>query len=63
MKISDLPTGQYSVTLLLQSGEKTRVRGKVVEKKNGKYLIARQSPKRSFGPGTQVLWHRKEATK
>ena len=55
MKISDLPTGVCFVTLLLQGGEKRRVRGKVVEKESGKYLVARQSPKRSYGPGTQVL--------
>jgi len=60
VKISEFPTGLCSVTLVLRKNEKVRVRGKVIEKKSGKYLIVNQSPKQSFGPGTKVLWYRKE---
>jgi hypothetical protein len=60
MKISDLPTGKCSVNLFLRkSGKTTRSHGIVVEKKSSKCLITRQSPKKSYGPGTQVLWYRK----
>jgi len=63
LKISELPTGQCSVILAFTNGEKRRVSGKITEKRGIKYLIARQSPKKSFGPGTQVLWNRNETKK
>lgn len=55
MKVSDLPTGIFSVTFLLRNGERTRVLGKVIEKKGIKHFINKQSPKKSFGPGTRVI--------
>ena len=57
-KVSELPVGSASVTLLLRNGEKsrdegregTRVEGRVVEKKGNKYLIGKQSSGQSDGP-------------
>lgn len=55
MKVSDLSTGMCSATLILRNGERKRVRGKVTEEAGTKYFVTRQSPKKSFGPGTKVL--------
>jgi hypothetical protein len=50
----------------------TRIEGRVVEKKGEKYLIGKQSsgqsdgpvieesPRKSYGPGTRVNWHREK---
>lgn len=59
-KVSDLPMCSVSVSLLLRNGEKLRVGGRIVKKRGDKYLIARQSPKHSYGPGTKVHWYRKK---
>ena len=63
VKIGDLPSGLYSITLLLNNGEKIRVRGKVVEKKGIRNFVAHSSPKSSYGSGTRVLWKRRERRK
>ncbi len=63
MKISDLASGQYNLTLSLRKGEEIKTKGKIVYSKDGqKHFIARCSPKRSFAPDTIVVRYRKIAT-
>ena len=61
MKVKDLSTGKYTLTIRLRNdGELRRLKGKVVEIKGEKHFITHRSPKKSFAPNTQVIWHRKE---
>ncbi len=63
MKISDLASGQYNLTLSLRNGEEIKTKGKIVYSKDGqKHLVARCSPKRSFAPNTIVVRYKKIAT-
>ena len=61
MKVKDLSTGEYTLVIRLRnSGELRRLKGEVVEIKGEKYFITHRSPKKSFAPNTQVIWHRKK---
>ncbi len=63
MKISDLASGQYDLTLSLRKGEEIKAKGKIVySRDNKKHFIARCSPKRSFAPNTIVVRYKKTAT-
>ncbi|MDO8424666.1 MAG: hypothetical protein Q7S70_01875 [bacterium] len=53
--VGDLKPGYYDLSLSLRRGEEKRVRGQVVKGKTERHLIARCSPKHSFGPGTVVV--------
>jgi len=59
VKISELSIGEHDLVISSRKGREIRAKGKVVEAKQGKCFIVRRSPKRSFGPGTQVLRRRK----
>ena len=63
-KIQELKEGPCEVELWLRSGEKCHIKGRVIDKGKGKYLIGRKviqvvddikyQRKFSFGPGTRI---------
>ncbi len=57
IRINGLPVGQWDLSLIFRRDRsETRVRGEVVENKQGKSFVTsnHKSPKYSFGSGTQV---------
>jgi len=64
MEINELPLGPCILTLRTRSGEKRRVKGKVVRKNGERHLIVIGNSSRksseSFAPNTKVLRYREK---